>query len=94
MLALAVACIFADPLAGAEKKTEAPAETPRTFRVCLVSGANESKPYSTDTSLRAMADYLQTEHKMVCDVLVVNAAGTGFDGVERLLDADAAVFFV
>ncbi|MBI4621725.1 MAG: ThuA domain-containing protein, partial [Verrucomicrobia bacterium] len=70
------------------------AETPRTFRVCLVSGANESKPYSTDTSLRALADYLQTEHKMICDVLVVNAAGTGFDGVERLLDADAAVFFV
>jgi type 1 glutamine amidotransferase len=100
-LGLAFAFLFAGPLAAAEKKAKAgksaaaaAPEAPRTFRVCLVSGANESKPYSTDKSLRALAEYLRTEHKMVCEVLVVNAAGTGFDGVERLLEADAAVFFV
>jgi hypothetical protein len=31
---------------------------------------------------------------MSCEVLVANSAGTGFENVERLLDADAAVFFV
>ena len=76
--------------------TSAAAETARApaLRVCLVSGANDSAPYATDRSLAALARYLETEHGMRCTVLTLNAARTGFDGIERLLDADAAVFFV
>lgn len=76
----------------------AAAETPpppaRPLRVCLVSGANESKDYRSDQTLRGLADYLQKEHKMVCEVLVANAAGAGFDNVDHLLEADAAVLFI
>jgi type 1 glutamine amidotransferase len=74
----------------------AAAESPRSsgLRVCLVSGANDSVPYSTDKTLAALAQYLETEHGMRCTVLTLNAAKTGFDGIERLMEADAAVFFV
>ena len=70
-------------------------EAPRPpLRVCLVSGANDSKPYATDTTLTELADYLRKEDKMVCEVVAMNPAGTGFVNLERLLEADAAVFFV
>ena len=64
------------------------------LRVCLVSGANDSKPYATDTTLSDLADYLRKADKMVCEVVVMNRAGTGFVNLERLLEADAAIFFV
>jgi hypothetical protein len=64
------------------------------LRVCLVSGANDSKPYATDTTLKELADYLRQEDRMVCEVVVMNPAGTGFVSLERLLAADAAIFFV
>jgi type 1 glutamine amidotransferase len=80
-------------LAGAaDPKAAAPALPP--LRVCLVSGANDSKPYATDTTLRDLAAFLSKEDKMVCEVVVMNAAGTGFVNLERLLEADAAIFFV
>jgi len=66
----------------------------RQLRVCLVSGAQDSKPYSTDDSLAALARYLETEHKMICALLPWDAASAGFKGIEKLLEADAAVFFV
>jgi hypothetical protein len=70
-------------------------EAPRpALRVCLVSGANDSKPYATDTTLKELADYLRKEDKMVCEVVVMNPVGTGFVNLERLLEADAAIFFV
>ena len=93
--ALALAFFAARPASAAELKAREPQAAPSPpLRVCLVSGANESKPYSTDASLRELADYLRTEHKMICEVLVANAAGTGFENIDRLLEADAAVFFV
>jgi type 1 glutamine amidotransferase len=79
--------------------TFAPAQTPppparAPLRVCLVSGANDSAPYSTDKTLTDLARYLEADHGMKCTVLVLNAAKTGFDHIDALLDADAAIFFV
>ena len=68
--------------------------SPRPLRICLVSGSQDSKPYSTDDSLAALARYLETEHKMTCTVLTWDAASAGFKGIEKLLEADATVFFV
>lgn len=71
------------------------AETPsKRLRVCLVSGSHDSKPYSTDTSLADLARDLESVHGMSCTVLTLNEAGSGFRGVERLLECDAAIFFV
>ncbi len=66
----------------------------RPLRVCLVSGANDSKPYATDATFQSLADTLRTEHGMVCEVLVLNATGSGFERMERLLEADVAIFHV
>lgn len=71
---------------------DSPAQRP--LRICLVSGSQDSKPYSTDDSLAALARYLEAEHKMTCTVLRWDAASAGFKGIEKLLEADAAVFFV
>lgn len=72
------------------------AESPvrRPLRVCLVSGAQDSKPYTTDDSLAALARYLETVHKMTCTLLTWDATSAGFKDIDRLLEADAAVFFV
>ena len=67
---------------------DAPAVRP--LRVCLVFGSQDSKPYSTDDSLAALARYLEAEHKMTCTLLTWDAASAGFKGIERLLEADAA----
>jgi hypothetical protein len=85
----------AEPAAPKAKATNAAQEPPRPpLRVCLVSGANDSKPYATDTTLRDLAEYLRKEDRMVCDVVVLDAAGRNFVNLERLLAADAAIFFV
>ncbi len=82
----------AEPAPSAVKAAK---EAPRPpLRVCLVSGANDSKPYATDTTLKELADYLRQEDRMVCEVVVMNPARTGFVSLERLLAADAAIFFV
>lgn len=97
---LAVAGLAFLPVPGFAAALEAPATkaakaAPRPpLRVCLVSGANDSKPYATDTTLKELADYLRQEDKMLCEVVVMNPAGTGFVNLERLLEADAAIFFV
>jgi len=82
----------AEPAPSAVKAAKAAPRPP--LRVCLVSGANDSKPYATDTTLKELADYLRKEDRMVCEVVVMNPAGTGFVSLERLLAADAAIFFV
>jgi type 1 glutamine amidotransferase len=82
-------CIFTITAPGAGAATP-----PAPLRVCLFSGANDSPLYATDTSLAALAKYLETEHGMTCTVLTWNAADKGFDGIDSLLSADAAVFFV
>lgn len=66
----------------------------KSLRVCLVSGANDSAPYATDRTLAALARTLETDYGMKCTLLVLNAAKTGFDNIDALLAADAAVFFV
>ncbi len=73
------------------KGAERPAQR---LRVCLVSGANDSKPYSTDATLRALGEDLEARAGVSATLLTLNRAGTGFDGVERLLECDAAIFFV
>lgn len=66
----------------------------RPIQICLVSGANDSKPYRTDESLAGLAQYLESEHGMRCTLLVLNDTGTGFREIDRLLTSDAAIFFV
>ena len=91
------ALLLASPAAGAETKKKAePVDEPvlPPLKVCLVSGANESEGYRSDQALRGLADYLAKEQKMIYEVLVANPAGTGFENIDHLLDADAAVFFV
>ncbi|MEY4938546.1 MAG: hypothetical protein RIQ93_281 [Verrucomicrobiota bacterium] len=80
--------------AGSIVAAETSSPPARPLRVCLVSGANESKDYRSDETLRGLADHLQKEYQMVCEVLVANPQGTGFNNVEHLLEADAAVLFI
>ncbi len=64
------------------------------LRVCLVSGANDSAPYATDRTLADLARALESDHAMRCTVLTWDAASAGFRDIDRLLDAEAAIFFV
>ena len=66
----------------------------KRLRVCLVSGSHDSKPYSTDTTLADLGRHLESGHGMSCTLLTLNEAGTGFRGIEQLLECDAAIFFV
>jgi type 1 glutamine amidotransferase len=72
---------------------QAPAVASRR-RVCLVSGANESKPYSTDRTLAELGEFLTTARGADCSLLTANEAGTSFRNIERLETCDAAIFFV
>ena len=64
------------------------------LRVCLVSGANDSAPYSTDRTLGDLARYLEKDHGMTCTLLTWDATTAGFPQIERLLETDVAIFFV
>jgi len=86
-LSASASCLSAETFAAASP-------APRPLRVCLVSGSQDSKPYSTDESLAALARYLEGEHKMVCTLLTWDATSAGFKDIEKLLAADVAVFFV
>lgn len=61
------------------------------LKVCLVSGA---ETYQSDRAFAALAATLQREHGMTCEVLSFSADGTSLPGIERLLEADTAVFHV
>ena len=67
------------------------AESRQALRVCLVSGA---ETYKSDEAFAALATYLQREHGMQCEVLSFSRDGTALPGIERLLEADTAVFHV
>lgn len=67
------------------------AEPSRPLRVALVSGA---ETYKSDAIFASLAVYLEREHGMRCEVLSFDATGTRIDGIERLLEADTAVFHV
>ena len=70
----------------------APGSTPaKPLRVCLVSGA---ETYRSDEAFARLASYLEREHGMKCEVLRFSADGTELPGIERLLEADTAVFHV
>lgn len=64
------------------------------LRVSLGSGANDSAPYATDRTLASLARYLASDHAMNCTVLTWDPATAGFRDIDRLLDADVAIFFV
>lgn len=61
------------------------------LRVCLVSGA---ETYQSDQAFAALAATLEREHGMKCEVLSFSPDGTALPGIERLLEADTAVFHV
>jgi type 1 glutamine amidotransferase len=65
--------------------------TPRPLRVALVSGA---ETYHSDEAFAALGQYLQREHGMRCEVLSFGTDPTSLNGIERLLEADTAVFHV
>lgn len=67
------------------------AEPSRPLRVALVSGA---ETYKSDAVFAGLATYLEREHGMRCEVLSFDATGTRIAGIERLLEADTAVFHV
>ena len=62
---------------------------PRPLRVVLVSGA---ETYNTDQSFSDLAEYLRREHGMECEVLKMSPDQKSIIGVERLLQADTALF--
>lgn len=63
----------------------------RPLRVCLVSGA---ETYHSDQVFKGLAEYLEREHGMQCEVLSFSSDGKTLPGIERLLEADTAVFHV
>jgi hypothetical protein len=67
------------------------ADNRKPLRVCLVSGA---ETYRSDEAFAGLAAYLEREQGMKCEVLSFSADGTALPGIERLLEADTAVFHV
>lgn len=67
------------------------AETKHPLRVALVSGAES---YKSDAAFAGLAAYLESEYGMRCEVLSFDASGTRIPGIERLLEADTAIFHV
>lgn len=63
----------------------------KPLHVCLVSGA---ETYKSDEAFAGLAQYLEREHGMKCEVLSFSADGKSLPGIERLLEADTAVFHV
>lgn len=63
----------------------------RPLRVALVSGA---ETYNSDQAFADLAAYLRREHGMECEVLRMSEDKTAIVGIERLLEADTAVFHV
>jgi type 1 glutamine amidotransferase len=63
----------------------------RALRVVLVSGAES---YNTDQGFADLADYLRREHGMECEVLRMSPDQKAIVGIERLLQADTALFHV
>ena len=63
----------------------------RALRVALVSGA---ETYQSDEKFRALGEYLQREHGMQCELLRFGEDKSALIGIERLLEADTAVFHV
>lgn len=63
----------------------------KRLKVVFVSGAES---YNTDQGFADLAAYLSREHQMDCEVLRMSADQTAIVGIERLLQADTAVFHV
>jgi type 1 glutamine amidotransferase len=79
-------------LAGAPALNAASAaSSAKPLRVAFVSGAES---YNTDQAFADLADYLRREHGMQCEVLPMSPDQTAIVGIERLLQADTAVFHV
>jgi type 1 glutamine amidotransferase len=67
------------------------AASAKPLRVALVSGA---ETYKSDEAFAGLAAYLEREHGMKCDVLKFSADGSSLEGIDKLLQADTAVFHV
>ena len=80
-LVVCTVCLFTPTFAASAKP----------LRVCLVSGA---ETYKSDQAFAGLAEYLEREHGMKCEILSFSADGTSLPGIERLLEADTAVFHV
>lgn len=68
-----------------------PAVSKKPLRVCLVSGA---ETYHSDQAFSDLAEYLRRDHGMNCEVLRMSEDQKSIVGIERLLEADAAIFHV
>jgi len=86
---LALLCVVS--LAGSLGAATPDSNARPPLRVCLVSGA---ETYHSDEAFAALATYLEREHGMKCEVLSFSADGKSLPGIERLLEADSAVFHV
>jgi len=63
----------------------------KPLKVVFVSGAES---YHTDQGFADLAEHLRQEHGMDCEVLRMSPDQTAIVGIERLLQADTAVFHV
>jgi len=63
----------------------------KPLKVVFVSGAES---YNTDQGFADLAEHLRQEHGMDCEVLRMSPDQTAIVGIERLLQADTAVFHV
>lgn len=75
---------------GARSTAALPAPA-KTLRVVFVSGAES---YNTDKGFTDLADHLHRTHGFECEVLRMSPDQTAIVGIERLLQADTAVFHV
>lgn len=88
LLLLACSLVLALAPAGNVAAASAPG---KPLRVVLVSGAES---YNSDQAFADLAAYLQREYGMSCEVLRMSADQTQIVGIEKLLEADTAVFHV
>jgi type 1 glutamine amidotransferase len=88
LLFACLACALVLPLPAASPKAGA---AKKPLRVCLVSGA---ETYKTDEDFATLADYLRREHGMEVEILRMSEDQKSIIGIERLLEADTAVFHV
>lgn len=75
----------------APARAAAAASPAKPMRVVLVAGAES---YNTDQAFADLAQYLQREYGMSCEVLKMSADQTQIVGIEKLLAADSAIFHV
>jgi hypothetical protein len=96
LAAITVGAVLAGAAEPAPRKAggSSAAKPAQPLRICLVSGTQDDPADLNNASLAGLDEHLRREPRLRCELLTLDAAGTGSDGIERLLEADAAVFLV